>query len=171
MSINKVTLIGRLGADPETKTFQNGDKVANIRIATSERWKDKNTGERQERTEWHSVAVFGPLADVVDRYTKKGDQIYLEGKLRTRKWQDQSGNDRYTTEVLLQGPTANLTLLGGNGGGNGNGNGGSDQGDQRQNSGGGSQQRWDESNNGPGRNANGQSSSRFAADLDDDIPF
>lgn len=113
-SLNKVQLIGNLGADPEVRSFQNGGKVCNLRVATSESWKDKNTGERQERTEWTSVAIFGDgLVGVAERYLRKGSKVYLEGQLRTRKWQDQSGADRYTTEVVLQGPGAVLTMLDG----------------------------------------------------------
>ena len=119
-SVNKVILIGNLGADPEIRTFGNGGKVANLRIATSESWKDKNSGERQEKTEWHTVAVFGDgLVGVCERFLKKGSKVYLEGKLTTRKWQDQSGADRYSTEVVLQGPGAVMTMLdsaGGDGG-------------------------------------------------------
>ena len=112
-SLNKVCLIGALGADPETRTFANGGKVCNLRLATSERWKDKN-GDKQERTEWHTVAIFSDgLAGVAERYLKKGSKVYIEGKLQTRKWQDQSGNDRYSTEVVLQGPQAVLTMLDG----------------------------------------------------------
>jgi single-strand DNA-binding protein len=111
-SINKVILIGRLGADPEVKSFQSGGKVCNLRLATSETWKDKNTGERKEATEWHTVAIFGDgLAGVAERYLRKGSQVYLEGQLRTRKWQDQAGADRYSTEVVLQGPQAKMVLL------------------------------------------------------------
>ena len=100
-SVNKVILIGNLGRDPESRTFSNGGKVCNLRIATSENWKDKQTGERRERTEWHSVAIFSEgLANVAERYLRKGSKVYIEGQLRTRKWQDQSGNDRYSTEVL-----------------------------------------------------------------------
>ncbi len=103
-SLNKVMLVGNLGADPEIRSFQNGGKVANLRIATSETWKDRNTGERQERTEWHTVAIFSEgLVGVVERFLRKGSKVYLEGKLQTRKWQDQSGQDRYSTEVVLQG--------------------------------------------------------------------
>lgn len=110
-SLNKVCLIGNLGADPETRTFANGGKVCNLRLATTEKWKDKD-GNPQERTEWHTVAVFGDgLAGVADRYLRKGSKVYIEGKLQTRKWQDQSGNDRYSTEVVLQGPGAVLTML------------------------------------------------------------
>lgn len=165
---NKVTLIGRLGADPEVKAFTNGDRVANLRVATSERWKDKQTGEKKERTEWHAVAIFGPLVDVVEKFTKKGDQIYLEGALKTRKWEDKDGNDRYTTEVVLQGPRATLELLGGNGGGgNGNGQsgGGSSSGNDWGRDRGGSQPGGDGGNGGP------QNRRSFADDLDDDIPF
>ena len=116
MSLNKVMLIGNLGADPEIRSFQNGGKVANLRIATSERWKDK-TGEMQERTEWHTVAIFSDgLVNVVERYLRKGSKVFVEGKLQTRKWQDQSGNDRYSTEVVLQGFGGTLTMLDGQGG-------------------------------------------------------
>ena len=111
-TVNKVILLGRLGADPEVRTFQNGGKVCNMRIATSETWKDKNSGERRERTEWHSVAIFSePLARIAEQYLRKGSQVYLEGQLETRKWQDQSGQDRYSTEVVLRPFNSNLTLL------------------------------------------------------------
>lgn len=117
-SVNKVILIGNLGADPEVRSFQNGGKVCNLRIATSESWKDRNTGERQERTEWHTVAIFSEgLAGVAERFLRKGSKVYLEGQLRTRKWQDQQGQDRYSTEVVLQGPGAVLTMLDGAPGG------------------------------------------------------
>ena len=100
-SVNKVILVGNLGRDPEVRTFQNGGKVCNLRIATSENWKDRNTGERRERTEWHSVAIFSePLARIAEQYLRKGSKVYLEGQLETRKWQDQTGQDRYTTEVV-----------------------------------------------------------------------
>lgn len=113
-SVNKVILIGNLGADPEVRSFQNGGKVCNLRIATSESWKDRQTGEKKERTEWHSVAIHSDgLVGVAERYLRKGSKVYLEGKLQTRKWQDQSGNDRYSTEVVLQGPGASLTMLDG----------------------------------------------------------
>lgn len=113
-SLNKVMIIGRLGADPEIKTFQNGGKVANFRLACSESWKDKATGERKEKTEWISVAVFNDgLVGVVERFLKKGSQCFVEGKLQTRKWADQAGNDRYTTEVVLQGFGGSLVLLDG----------------------------------------------------------
>ena len=113
-SVNKVIIIGNLGADPEVRTFQNGGKVANLRIATSETWKDKNTGEKRERTEWHTVAIFQEgLVRVAEQYLRKGAKVYIEGKLSTRKWQDQSGNDRYSTEVVLQGYDGTLTMLDG----------------------------------------------------------
>lgn len=113
-SLNKVCLIGNLGADPEIKSFQNGGRIANMRIATSESWKDKGSGEKKERTEWHTVTVQNDgLVGVVERFLKKGSKVYLEGKLQTRKWQDQSGNDRYSTEVSLSGPNALLTMLDG----------------------------------------------------------
>ena len=115
-SVNKVILIGNLGADPEIRTFQNGGKVCNLRVATSESWKDKNSGEKRERTEWHTVAIFDGLVSIAERYLKKGSKVYLEGKLTTRKWQDQSGNDRYSTEVVLQGFGASLVMLDGPGG-------------------------------------------------------
>ena len=102
-SVNKVILIGNLGADPEVRSFQNGGQVCNLRLATSESWKDKNTGERRERTEWHSVAVMAePLVRFAERHLRKGSKVYIEGQLQTRKWQDQSGNDRYSTEVVLR---------------------------------------------------------------------
>jgi single-strand DNA-binding protein len=117
-SLNKVMLIGNLGADPEIRSFSNGSKVVNLRIATSESWKDKATGERKEKTEWHTVAVFGDgLVSVCERYLKKGSKVFIEGKLATRKWQDQSGNDRYSTEVVIQGMGGTLTMLDGPQGG------------------------------------------------------
>ncbi len=123
-SVNKVILVGNLGADPETKSFQNGGKICNLRIATSESWKDKSSGERKERTEWHSVSIQSEgLAGVAERFLRKGSKVYLEGQLQSRKWQDQSGNDRFTTEVVLRGPGAVLTMLDGRAGGGGQGNG------------------------------------------------
>ena len=111
-SVNKVILVGNLGADPEVRTFQNGGKVCNLRIATSESWKDKNTGERQEKVQWHQVAIFSEgLANVAAQYLKKGSKVYLEGQLQTRKWQDQDGNDRYSTEVVLSGFNGTLVML------------------------------------------------------------
>ena len=180
-SVNKVILIGNLGADPEVKSFQNGGRVANIRIATSESWKDKNTGERQERTEWHTVAIFSEgLVGVVERFLKKGSKVYVEGQLRTRKWQDAQGNDRYSTEVVLQGPGAVLTMLDGaqGGGGGGRSGGGSGWDDNGMGGGGG---RSSGGGYGGGRSGGGGSpagggGSRgggggFGDDLDDDIPF
>jgi len=124
-SVNKVILIGNLGRDPEVRSFQNGGKVCNLRIATSETWKDRNTGERREKTEWHSVAIFQEgLVRVAEQYLKKGSKVYIEGQLQTRKWQDQSGADRYSTEVVLQGFGGTLTMLYGPGGGSGGGGGG-----------------------------------------------
>ena len=117
-SVNKVILIGNLGADPEVRNFTNGGKVCNLRIATSETWKDKNTGERRERTEWHTVAVFQEgLVRIAEQYLRKGSKVYIEGKLQTRKWQDQSGADRYSTEIVLQGFDGTLTMLDGPSGG------------------------------------------------------
>ena len=118
-SVNKVMLIGNLGADPEVRSFQNGGKVCNLRIATSETWKDKNTGECKEKTEWHTVAIMAEgLVRVAEQYLRKGSKVYIEGKLQTRKWQDQSGADRYSTEIVLQGLGGTLTMLdGANGGG------------------------------------------------------
>ncbi|AUQ58346.1 single-stranded DNA-binding protein Ssb [Phaeobacter inhibens] len=125
-SVNKVILIGNLGRDPEVRSFQNGGKVCNLRIATSETWKDRNTGERREKTEWHSVAIFSEgLVRVAEQYLRKGSKVYIEGQLQTRKWQDQSGQDRYSTEVVLQGIGGTLTMLDGrNEGGQGGGQGG-----------------------------------------------
>lgn len=124
-SLNKVMLIGNLGADPEIRSFQNGGRVANLRIATSENWKDKSTGERREKTEWHTVAIFSEgLVNVVERYLKKGSKVFVEGKLQTRKWQDQNGQDRYSTEVVIQGLGGTLTMLDGASGGGGQGGGG-----------------------------------------------
>ena len=121
-SVNKVILIGNLGRDPEVRTFQNGGKVCNLRIATSENWKDRNTGERREKTEWHSVAIFNEnLARLAEQYLRKGSKVYIEGKLETRKWQDQSGQDRYSTEVVLRPYGGELTFLDGRDGGSGDG--------------------------------------------------
>lgn len=128
-SVNKVMLIGNLGADPEVRSFQNGGKVCNLRIATSETWKDKNTGERKEKTEWHTVAIMADgLVRVAEQYLRKGSKVYIEGKLQTRKWQDQSGADRYSTEIVLQGLGGTLTMLdGANGGSERSEQGGYDQ--------------------------------------------
>jgi single-strand DNA-binding protein len=151
-SVNKVILVGNLGRDPEVRTFQNGGKVCNLRVATSENWKDRNTGERRERTEWHSVAIFSePLARIAEQYLRKGSKVYLEGQLETRKWQDQSGQDRYTTEVVIRPYRGELTLLDGRGEGGG--------GDDRSSSGG-----YDDR----GGSAGGGSG---YGDMDDEIPF
>ncbi len=172
-SLNKVMLIGNLGADPEIRSFQNGGRVANLRIATSENWKDKSTGERREKTEWHTVAIFSEgLVGVVERFLKKGSKVFVEGKLQTRKWQDQSGNDRYSTEVVIQGLGGTLTMLdgrgeGGGGGGGGYGGGGNQGGGQ----GGGS---WNQGGGSSGGGNGGGSGGGFGGghdDLDDDIPF
>jgi single-strand DNA-binding protein len=113
--INKVILIGHLGADPETRAMPSGMTVANLRLATSENWKDKQSGEQQERTEWHNVALFGRLGEIAGEYLRKGSQVYIEGRLRTRKWQDKSGVDRYTTEIIAN----DMQMIGGRGGGGG----------------------------------------------------
>ena len=170
-SVNKVILIGNLGADPEVKSFQNGGKICNLRIATSENWKDKNTGEKKERTEWHTVVLNSDgLVGVAERYLKKGSKVYIEGQLRTRKWQDASGNDRYSTEISVGGMQGVLTMLdgapGGGAGGSGGGGGGSYGGGQR--SGGGD---FGGGAGGGQRSGGGAPSGGFADDLDDDIPF
>jgi len=166
-SVNKVILIGNLGQDPEVKSFQNGGRIANLRIATSENWKDKNTGERKEKTEWHTVVLQSEgLVGVAERYLRKGSKVYIEGQLRTRKWQDQSGNDRYSTEVSVGGIGGVMTMLDGAPGGSGG---------QRGGGGGGE---WDQSGGSPG-GASGGGAGRPAGppagslgdDLDDDIPF
>ncbi len=171
--INKVIIVGNLGADPEVRTFNNGGKVCNLRIATSESWKDRNTGERKEKTEWHSVAIFSEgLAGVAEKYLRKGSKVYIEGKLQTRKWQDQSGNDRYSTEIVLQGFDGKLEMLdsrqgggmGGQGGGNDSWSGGGSGGS----SGGGSNDGW---GNTGGGTSGGQGGGAFDSDLDDDVPF
>ena len=151
-SVNKVILVGNLGADPEVKSFANGGKIANLRIATSENWKDKATGERKERTEWHSVVLQSDgLCSVAERYLRKGSKVYVEGQLRTRKWQDQSGADRYSTEVSV-GMGGVLTMLDGSGG--------------NQNEG---RRTPDGSQGGPV--GGGAPAGGFADDLSDDIPF
>jgi single-strand DNA-binding protein len=167
-SVNKVILIGNLGQDPEVKSFQNGGRIANLRIATSESWKDRQTGERKERTEWHTVVLQSDgLVGVAERYLRKGSKVYIEGQLRTRKWQDQSGNDRYTTEVSVGGIGGVMTMLDGapgGGGGQRGGGGGNDWGDRGGSpapGGGGSS----------GSQGGGAPSGGFSDDLDDDIPF
>jgi len=126
-SVNKVILVGNLGRDPEIRTFQNGGRVANITVATSESWKDKSSGERKEKTEWHRVVIFSePLVGIAERYLKKGSKVFIEGQLETRKWQDQSGQDKYSTEVVLRPYRGELTMLDSKGGGSGGGSGGGD---------------------------------------------
>lgn len=164
-SVNKVILIGNLGRDPEVRSFPSGGKVCNLRIATSETWRDRATGERKEKTEWHSVAIYAePLVKIAEQYLRKGSKIYIEGQLETRKWQDQSGADRYTTEIALRPFRGELTLLDGrDGGGPGTGFAGGDTG------------RHDE---GPGSYGGGATGGGTApqgggrgTDFDDDIPF
>jgi single-strand DNA-binding protein len=140
-SVNKVILIGNLGRDPEVRSFANGGKVCNLRIATSETWKDKSSGEKKERTEWHSVAIMSePLANLAERYLKKGSKVYLEGQLETRKWQDQSGADKYSTEVVLRPFNSTMTFLDGPSGGQSNqGDGGQRGGNDQSGGRGGSQ--------------------------------
>ncbi|MFC3101893.1 single-stranded DNA-binding protein [Altererythrobacter lauratis] len=170
-SVNKVILIGNLGQDPEIKSFQNGGRIANLRIATSETWKDRATGERKERTEWHTVVLQSDgLVGVAERYLRKGSKVYIEGQLRTRKWQDQNGNDRYTTEVSV-GMNGNLTMLDGapGGGQRGGGMGGESDYGSGGNERGGSSGGWNQGGGSAGGPVGGGSS--FADDLDDDIPF
>jgi single-strand DNA-binding protein len=174
-SVNKVILIGNLGADPEIKSFQNGGKVANLRIATSEQWKDRMTGERKERTEWHNVVINGEgLVGVVERFLKKGSKVYIEGSLRTRKWQDRDGNDKYTTEVVIAGMGGTLTMLDGAPGGGGSRGGGDWGGSSGGGSGG---DGWSQGGGGSsgggfgGGSGSGGGRPPFDDDLDDDVPF
>lgn len=168
-SLNKVMLIGNLGRDPEVRSFQNGGKVCNLRIATSETWKDRNTGERREKTEWHSVAIFNEgLVRVAEQYLRKGSKVYIEGQLQTRKWQDQSGQDRYSTEVVLQGFGSTLTMLDGRGeGGGGGGYAGGAGGGQGGGYGGG----YDSGGGQGGGFGGGGQQGGGSRDLDDEIPF
>jgi single-strand DNA-binding protein len=179
-SVNKVILVGNLGRDPEVRTFQNGGKVCNLRIATSETWKDRNTGERREKTEWHSVAIFQEgLVRVAEQYLRKGSKVYIEGQLQTRKWQDQSGQDRYSTEVVLQGFGGTLVMLDGRGegGGGGGGYGGGGQGGGYGGGGGG----FPDDRDGGGYGGGGGGGGNFGGggggggggrnDMDDEIPF
>jgi single-strand DNA-binding protein len=172
-SVNKVILIGNLGADPEIRRTQDGRPIANLRIATSESWRDKNTGERKEKTEWHTVVIFNEgLCKVAEQYLKKGSTVYVEGQLQTRKWQDQSGQDRYSTEVVLQGFNGNLTMLGGRGDAAGASRGGGEFGGGY--SGGGDDYAAPAPQRGGGQQRGGASappSGGFSRDLDDDIPF
>lgn len=168
-SVNKVILIGNLGRDPEVRYAQDGTKIVNLSLATSESWKDKNSGERREKTEWHRVVIFNDrLADVAERFLRKGSKVYLEGALQTRKWTDQSGQEKYTTEVVLQRYRGELTMLDGKGEGGGGGGGGGDYG-------GGGGGDWDGggSSGGGGRSGGGGGGGGPApgGDLDDEIPF
>ena len=161
-SVNKVTLIGNLGRDPEVRSTQDGMKIVNLSLATSENWKDRNSGERRERTEWHRVVIFNEnLARVAEQYLRKGSKIYVEGQLQTRKWSDQNGQDRYTTEVVLQRYRGELTMLDGRGeGGGGGGYGGGGGFNQDQGYGGGG-----------GDMGGGAAPVGGPSDLDDEIPF
>lgn len=179
-SVNKVILIGNLGRDPEIKTFQNGGKIANFSIATSESWKDRQTGEKKERVDWHNISVQGDgLVGVVERYIKKGSKVYIEGQLRTRKWQDRDGNDRYTTEVVLAGMGGKLVMLDGASGGGGghsrrddDGGGWGDRGGSGSGRGAGNFGGGNSAPGGGGWNQNGAGGRPpFDDDLDDDVPF
>ncbi|WP_022673309.1 single-stranded DNA-binding protein [Novosphingopyxis baekryungensis] len=181
-SVNKVILLGNLGADPEVKTFQNGGRICNLRMATSENWKDRQTGERKERTEWHTVTIKSDgLVGVAEKYLRKGSKIYVEGQLQTRKWQDQSGNDRYSTEVVLSGPGAVMTMLdgapGGGAGGGGGSGGGYGGGGGSSSGGGGGGGGWNQGGGGSsggggsGGGWNQGGGGDFADDLDDEVPF
>ncbi|WP_136661112.1 single-stranded DNA-binding protein [Nitratireductor sp. XY-223] len=155
-SVNKVILVGNLGADPEIRRTQDGRPIANLRVATSESWRDRNTGERREKTEWHRVVIFNEgLCKIAEQYLRKGSKIYLEGQLQTRKWQDQSGQDRYSTEVVLQGFNSALTMLDGRSEGGAGGGGGGGFGDNQQDY---------------GQQAPAQEGG-FSRDMDDEIPF
>lgn len=183
-SVNKVILIGNLGADPEIRRTQDGRPIANLNIATSETWRDRNSGERKEKTEWHRVVIFNEgLCKVAEQYLKKGAKVYIEGALQTRKWQDQNGQDRYSTEVVLQGFNSTLTMLDGRGEGGGSMEGGSRGGRSGGDFGGGyggdyggddyGQSSSQGSSRGSGGNRGGgsQGGGNFSRDLDDDIPF
>lgn len=181
-SLNKVMLIGNLGADPEIRTFQNGGKVCNLRIATSETWKDRQSGERKERTEWHTVAIFAEgLIGTVERFLKKGSKVFIEGQLSTRKWQDQNGQDRYSTEVVIRPFAGTLTFLDSPGGGSGGGaQGGGSYGGQRGGSGGAGMTNDQRLGGGHATDTGGGSAGGWGQtgggsggydDLDDDIPF
>jgi single-strand DNA-binding protein len=165
--VNKVILVGNLGADPETRAMPSGSTVANIRIATSESWKDKQTGEQQERTEWHRVALFGRLGEIAAEYLKKGSQVYIEGSIRTRKWQDKEGKERYSTEIVAN----EMQMLGGRGGGGGGGGGGGEGGGYQRGGGRdtGASRPPDEYSDSPA--PAGGSSGGARDDFDDDIPF
>ena len=174
-SVNKVIIVGNLGRDPEVRSFQNGGKVVNLRIATSETWRDKASGERKERTEWHSVAIFNEaLGKIAEQYLKKGSTVYIEGQLETRKWQDQSGADRYTTEVVLRQFRGELTLLGGrDSAGSGGSAGYEDRGgyEDQGGSGSGGGSAGGSYRGGAQGGGSGGGSSGGRSDLDDEIPF
>ncbi|CAG2144597.1 Single-stranded DNA-binding protein [Cupriavidus yeoncheonensis] len=159
-SVNKVILVGNLGADPETRYMPSGDAVTNLRLATTDRYKDKQTGEQKESTEWHRVSIFGKLAEIAAQYLKKGSSVYIEGKIRTRKWQDQSGQDKYSTEIVAD----SMQMLGGKQSGGGGGEGG-DGGD------GGGHQRQPAQNGGGQQQRQQRAPSNGFEDMDDDIPF
>ncbi|CAM3095082.1 Single-stranded DNA-binding protein [Sphingomonas antarctica] len=163
-SVNKVILVGNLGKDPESRSFANGGKVVSFSVATSEGWKDKNTGERKDKTEWHNVSIFSDgLARVAEQYLKKGSKVYLEGQLETRKWQDKDGNDRYSTDVVLRNFNSSMVLLDGREGGGGGGGGGGYERTNRDDA-----PRGNYQNRGA---ATGGRPPAFDADLDDDVPF
>jgi single-strand DNA-binding protein len=175
-SVNKVILVGNLGRDPEVRSFPNGGKVVNLRIATSETWRDKASGERKEKTEWHSVAIFNEnIAKIAEQYLRKGSTVYIEGQLETRKWQDQSGADRYTTEIVLRQFRGELTLLGGRDGGGSGGGGnyddGASGGGQGGGYGGGNQGGGSQSGGRGGFGGGAQGGGGGRSDLDDEIPF
>ena len=167
-SVNKVIIVGNLGRDPEVRSMQSGDKVANFPVATSERWKDKSTGEMQERTEWHRVVIFGRTAEIAERYLKKGAKVYIEGQLQTRKWEDnQTGQERYTTEVVIRPYKGEMTMLDSRGGGSGMGD-SYDQGSSYES---GSNQGGGQSGGQSGARSGGQQAGSAAPDFDDEIPF
>jgi single-strand DNA-binding protein len=173
-SVNKVILVGNLGADPEVKSFQNGGKICNLRIATSEDWKDRQTGEKKERTEWHTVVLNSEgLVGVAERFLRKGSKVYIEGQLRTRKWQDASGNDRYSTEVTVAGFDGKLVMLDGPKGGQGGGGGASGGGWQGGGApaGGGGSGGGGQAGGGWQSGSSGFGGGDFSDDLDDDVPF
>lgn len=163
-SVNKVILVGNLGADPEVRNLPSGGKVVNLSVATSESWKDRNTGERREKTEWHRVVIFSEgLTRIAEQYLRKGSKVYLEGQLQTRKWQDQSGQDRYSTEVVLQNFNSNMTLLDGRGEGEGGGAGFSGPRQSEERAGGRSE--------GRAESRRPSAPAAFESSMDDDIPF
>ena len=169
-SVNKVIIVGNLGRDPEVRSFQNGGKVVNLNIATSESWRDKASGERKERTEWHRVSILNePLAKIAEQYLKKGSKVYIEGQLETRKWQDQSGAEKYTTEIVLRPYRGELTLLDGREGGSGGGGGGGyeDRGTYEDQGGG----QGSGSGGGLGGRSGGAGGGASKSDMDDEIPF